>query len=121
MPRSSSVCGGAGAKRGTVDGRAGANEAIFVRSVSARVNFNHPATRFGRPVRQYCLARLSLLLVSVVLAWCAPVAHAAEPSAGDLYKDARKAEKKKDFTRAYLLYSEASAKDPSYKDAWVRA
>src|SRR5687767_2743659 len=47
--------------------------------------------------------------------------RAEEPSVGALYKDARKAEKKKEFARAYLLYSEAAAKDPEYKDAWVRA
>jgi type II secretory pathway component HofQ len=67
------------------------------------------------------LARFFVLLAWLVLVWCAPVAHAAEPSARQLYKDARKAEKSNDISRAYLLYSEASAKDPSYKDAWVRA
>lgn len=42
-------------------------------------------------------------------------------SAKQLFKEGRKAEKKKDFTRAYLLYSQAFAKDPTRQEAWVRA
>ena len=57
----------------------------------------------------------------ILLCILAPEIHAEEPSAANLYKEARKAEKKKDFSQAYLLYSQAFAKDPSRQDAWVRA
>lgn len=36
-------------------------------------------------------------------------------------KQARKAEKKGDFARAYLLYSQAAAKEPGKREYWVRA
>ena len=38
---------------------------------------------------------------------------AAEPTASDLYRQGRKAERAGDVVRAYLLYSEAAAKDPA--------
>ena len=56
-----------------------------------------------------------------MLVLCTAIVQAEEPSARQLYKDARKYEKKQDFARAYLLYSQAAAKDPLYKDAWGRA
>jgi general secretion pathway protein D len=52
---------------------------------------------------------------------CSVGLHAAELSAKQLYKQARKLEKQKDFTRAYLLYAEAAAKDPERKEYWIRA
>ena len=47
--------------------------------------------------------------------------YAAEPTARQLYKQGRKAEKEKDFARAYLLYAEAAAKDSSHKEYWNRS
>jgi general secretion pathway protein D len=47
--------------------------------------------------------------------------YAAEQSARQLYKEARKLEKKQEFARAYLLYAQAAAKDPSHEEYWVRA
>jgi general secretion pathway protein D len=58
----------------------------------------------------------------VVISLVAPVlVYAAEPTAKDLFKQARKAEKQKDFPYAYLLYSQAAAKDPTKKEYWIRA
>ena len=51
------------------------------------------------------------LLLTVVL--CPLVVYSAEPSARQLYKQARKSEKQKDFARAYLRYAAAAAKDPT--------
>lgn len=42
----------------------------------------------------------------------------AEPSAGQLFKEGRKAERAGDVVRAYLLYSEAAAKDPGQRKYW---
>jgi general secretion pathway protein D len=58
---------------------------------------------------------LAVIMAVVVLV------HAAEPSAKDLAKQARKAEKNKDFAYAYLLYSQAAAKDPEKNEYWIRA
>ena len=58
---------------------------------------------------------LSLAALAVVLCL------GGEPSARDLAKQARKAEKKKEFASAYLLWSQAAAKDPSKRDYWQRA
>ena len=44
-----------------------------------------------------------------------------EPSARDLAKQARKAEKKKEFASAYLFWSQAAAKDPAKREYWQRA
>ena len=77
-------------------------------------------TREARYFRQICLAlfpKLALLLVFV----CASGVYAAEPTARQLYKQGRKLEKQKDFARAYILYAEAAAKDPSHKEYWIRA
>lgn len=46
---------------------------------------------------------------------------AAEPKASDLYSQARKAERTGDVVRAYLLYSEAAAKDPRCGECRIRA
>ncbi len=42
-------------------------------------------------------------------------------TASDLYYDGRDAEKKKQISRAYLLYSQAAALDPTNKEYWARA
>lgn len=47
--------------------------------------------------------------------------RAAEKAAMVLYRQARQAELAGDRTRAYLLYSQAAAKDPGNKQAWIRA
>lgn len=52
---------------------------------------------------------------------CPGVLSAAEPSARQLYKQARKAEKAGDIPQAYLLYAQAAAKDPERREYWVRA
>ncbi len=46
---------------------------------------------------------------------------AGEPSAAKLFKEGKKAEREDDVVRAYLLYSEAAAKDPNRKEYWARA
>lgn len=46
---------------------------------------------------------------------------ADEPSATDLFQRARKAEKKGHIAQAYLLYSEAAAKEPSNRMYWLKA
>ena len=45
----------------------------------------------------------------------------AEPSASDLYKMGRKAEKKGDITQAYLLYAQAAAAEPRNPVYWQRS
>ncbi len=55
-----------------------------------------------------CLAATAVLL-------------AAERSASDLYRKARKAERAGEIVQAYLLYSEAAAKDPSHPEYGIRA
>jgi hypothetical protein len=54
--------------------------------------------------------------VGLVAAACA-----GEPSARDLYKQGRKYEKKGEFARAYLLYSQAAAAEPKRTEYWQRA
>jgi hypothetical protein len=46
---------------------------------------------------------------------------AAEPSAADLFRQAKLAERAGDVVRAYLLYAEAAAKDPSHLEYWARS
>ena len=46
---------------------------------------------------------------------------AEEPSASDLYRKGRKAERAGEVVQAYLLYTEAAAKDPSHPEYVVRA
>jgi hypothetical protein len=62
-----------------------------------------------------CVRLISGLVLAALLV-CA-----GEPSARDLAKRARKAEKQKDFANAYLLYSQAAAKDPAKREYWQRA
>jgi len=45
---------------------------------------------------------------------------AAEPSAAELFREGRIAERAGDVVRAYLLYAEAAAKDPSHVEYWAR-
>lgn len=59
-------------------------------------------------------------MVVALLSGSAPV-HAGEPTAKELYKRGRKYEKKKDFSNAYLMYSQAAAADPGTKEYWIRA
>jgi len=51
----------------------------------------------------------------------AAVLLAAEPKASDLYRQGRKAERAGEIVQAYLLYSEAAAKDPSRLEYRTRA
>lgn len=51
----------------------------------------------------------------------AAVLLAAEPTASDLYRQARKAERAGEVVRAYLLYSEAAAKDPAHPEYGAHA
>ncbi len=46
---------------------------------------------------------------------------AADKGVAQLVKEAQKAEKAGDVTRAYLLYSEAALKEPSNVDLWAKA
>jgi hypothetical protein len=48
------------------------------------------------------------------------ILYAGEPKPAELYAEGRKAERKGDVVRAYLLYSEAAALDPSNKKYYVR-
>lgn len=56
-----------------------------------------------------------------MLLLCPVDLYAGEPSARQLYKQGRKAEKRKDFASAYLLYSQAAAKNPAKREYWIRA
>jgi general secretion pathway protein D len=55
-----------------------------------------------------CLAVASILLAN-------------EPSAAQLYREGRKAERAGDVVRAYLLYSEAAARDPKNPKYWAHS
>lgn len=46
---------------------------------------------------------------------------AGEPSASKLFREGKKAERAGDFSRAYVLYSEAAAKAPKCAKYWQRA
>jgi len=59
------------------------------------------------------LARL-ILLVSIAF-------RLFGQSAAQLYDEGRKAERKQEYTRAYLLYSQAAVLDPGQKKYWARA
>ena len=64
-------------------------------------------------MRVYCL--LACLLVASVL-------PGADVKRAEIrFKDAQKAERKGELVRAYLLYSEAAAFDPSNLQYWLRA
>jgi len=45
---------------------------------------------------------------------------AAEPSAAELFKEGKIAERAGDVVQAYLLYAEAAAKDPNHLEYWAR-
>ena len=57
--------------------------------------------------------------LSLALAAC--LAAADEPSAEHLYNRGRQAEKKGRMAEAYLLYSEAAARDPNNLNYWLRS
>ena len=46
---------------------------------------------------------------------------AAEPTAAELFRQGKLAERAGDVVRAYLLYSEAAAKDPGHLEYWARS
>lgn len=50
-----------------------------------------------------------------------PACIAEEPLPGELYRDARAAERKGDIVSAYLLYSQAAALEPGNKEYWGRS
>lgn len=58
---------------------------------------------------------LLLCLLATLAVW------AGSPTAAQLAKEAKKAERSGDVVRAYLLYSQAAALDPDHPDYWVRA
>jgi general secretion pathway protein D len=62
------------------------------------------------------LCRVAVLCLATALSL-----SAAEPSAANLFKQGRKAERGGDVVSAYLLYSEAAAKAPSHPEYWARA
>lgn len=74
--------------------------------------------------RHICLAksyfRLVLLLLAIGIA-CPKSIPGSEPSARQLFKRGRNFEKKGDFAQAYLLYSQAAAKDPANLKYWQRS
>ncbi len=59
------------------------------------------------------------LLICGILAFCP--AWAAPVSAEQLFKDAQKAERAGQILRAYVLYAEAAAADPTNVDYWEKA
>ncbi len=66
----------------------------------------HPDVRLSAPV-------LAIFLSAILLA--------DDPSAAELFKRGRQAEKKGHIAQAYLLYSEAAAKDPNNHLYWDRS
>jgi general secretion pathway protein D len=62
--------------------------------------------------------RISALILSLFLA---VALGADDPSAAELYKRGRAAEKKGHMAQAYLMYSEAAAKDPDKLIYWQRS
>jgi len=63
--------------------------------------------------------RLASGFLCVLLSLGLPVT-AASP-AERLYREARRAEQQGDVLRAYLLYTQAAAHNPDYRDAWARS
>ena len=94
---------------------------LLDRSVCRSTNFTRRkcTRRPGAYVRHVWRYSGTFALVTIFV--CASGVYAAEPSARQLYKQGRKLEKQKDFARAYLLYAEAAAKDPSHREYWIRA
>jgi general secretion pathway protein D len=59
---------------------------------------------------------------ALALVWLAGgLAAAADKEASQLYDQGRKAERKGQIIQAYLLYSEAAARDPKSLEYWLRA
>jgi general secretion pathway protein D len=67
------------------------------------------------------LAIFRIFLLSIVVLCPLELYAAAGVSARQLAKQARKSEKAGDIPRAYLLYAQAAAADPSHTAYWVRA
>ena len=61
------------------------------------------------------------LFAAVVVFLAATVVPGAEKSAEQLYKDGQQAERSGEVVRAYLLYSQAAAKDPAEPKYWLRS
>ena len=59
--------------------------------------------------------------VIVLLSAWASLSLASEKTAAQLYKEAQKAEKAGEITKAYILYSEAALKDPANPKLWGKA
>ncbi len=64
--------------------------------------------------------RVRVCFIAVLLAW-ATLLPAGEKTAAQLYKEAQKAEKAGEITKAYILYSEAALKDPANPQLWGKA
>lgn len=62
--------------------------------------------------------RIQAILVCLL---AAGALAAAEPSASELFAKGRKAEKAGRMVEAYLLYSEAAAKDPKNQEYWAKS
>ncbi len=62
------------------------------------------------------------VLCALALVWLAGgLAAASDKGARQLYDQARKAERKGQIIEAYLLYSQAAARDPKTMEYWLRA
>jgi Flp pilus assembly secretin CpaC len=61
------------------------------------------------------------LLATVVVFLAATALPGAEKSAEQLYKEGQQAERSGEVVRAYLLYSQASGKDPAEPKYWLRS
>src|SRR6202030_4455313 len=72
-----------------------------------------PAPHPVRPLVKVCRLLVGGIFVSLV-AWAAV-------SAEQLFKDAQKAERAGQTSRAYVLYAEAAAADPTNVSYWERA
>ena len=66
-------------------------------------------------LRQVYVWRLTVLL------WLAACGFAGEPQAQELFRKGEAAERAGHMAQAYLLYSEAAAKDPKNETYWMRA
>lgn len=62
--------------------------------------------------RRAWLIGCHLVGVAVSLVWADP---------GRYYRQARLAERQGQWVRAYLLYAQAAAENPNYRDAWIRS
>jgi general secretion pathway protein D len=95
----------------------------------ALLSFAQVATRFSLQCRSNSLhaatplfvTRYVRLLVSVVALLTAGWLAAADRSAWELYEDGRDAEKAGRMVEAYILYSQAAAKEPNNQTYWFRS